>query len=133
MMVALAMAYGRTLTARFAQVRMCCISISSSRFSDATLNRDSWNSLGAPTRRRCSAGAQNPLCTGIVQINLSNNIAVQHFWTHLLCATWIYRIEYRVPRPARERSPVAVTGDAKEIPRSPFQSLAVEEAFHPRG
>jgi hypothetical protein len=37
--------------------------------------------------------------------------------------------ERRVPPQGREQSPIGVPGGAKEIPRRPFQPLAMEEAF----
>lgn len=77
MIVALAMAYGRILTARSAQARICCISISSIRSGDATLDPESWNSLGAPTRHLPSADAPRTRCatavtrTGFIEKNCS--------------------------------------------------------------
>ena len=121
-----------TLAARSAQIRICCISISSIRSGHATLNRDSWNFLGAadkePARRQ---RAQNPPCTCRVRTEIIEHYcSTDYLALHPTCAAWIHRIELRAPPHGRERSPVGVTWGAKEIPRSPFQPLAMDEAFH---
>jgi len=103
MMVALAMAYGRKLAARSAKVRMCCISISSTRSGDATLDPDSWNSLGALAGHLPSADAHRT-SVRLPVLDLVCRKLLQHkfFDVHPMCATGIYRIETRVPPPYRE-------------------------------